>query len=412
MAMAVFHASACAAPTPPDTVAVVSGPLTLEHALALAGRYELGHKAALLRADAARARIGDANRLANPTLIATQENFGGSLGGRDREGTLALSQLFELGGDRSARKLAAEAESRLATAEAGVRGREGLVLAAERFLAAWSLQARLLRLKEGQRLTGEAIAAARDRFRAGASPELEVLRAQSRAMSEAVERQRTESELNLARLELASGWGATVVTFDSLVTPEFPRSDGASAGGVLAHPELGRATALEAVAGARVQAASAARTPDLTVLAGVRRLEEVPGTGFVVGVELPLPLWNRAGGNAAAAQLELSASAADRRAIEQQLQIALAAATERVRVAGAALDTLRLRVHPAREELVAGMLRAYRAGRSSYLDLAAEQGNLLDTELALIDAQANLWRAHMRLNQLTGGGPLAPKEER
>src|SRR6185503_846244 len=102
MAMAVFHASACAAPTPPDTVAVVSGPLTLEHALALAGRYELGHKAALLRADAARARIGDANRLANPTLIATQENFGGSLGGRDREGTLALSQLFELGGDRSA----------------------------------------------------------------------------------------------------------------------------------------------------------------------------------------------------------------------------------------------------------------------------------------------------------------------
>jgi cobalt-zinc-cadmium efflux system outer membrane protein len=412
VAMAMFHASACAAPTPPDTVVVVSGPLTLEYALALAGQYELGHKAALLRAEAARARIGDANRLSNPRLIASEDNFGGSLGGRHREGTLALGQLFELGGDRSARKLAAEAESRLALAEAGVLGREGWGRAAERFIAAWSLQARLVRLREGQRLTEQAIAAARDRFRAGASPELEVLRVQSRAMSEAVERQRTNSELNLARLEIAAGWGATVVTFDSLVTPEFPLVVGASAGDLLTHPELGRATALEAVSGARVEAVSAARTPDLTVLAGVRRLEEVSGTGFVVGVELPLPLWNRANGSIAAAELELSASAADRRAIEQQLQVALAAATERVRVAAAALDTLRLRVHPARAELVTGMLRAYREGRASYLDLAAEQNNLLDTELALIEAQANFWRAQMRLNQLTGGGPLAPKEER
>jgi cobalt-zinc-cadmium efflux system outer membrane protein len=414
MAVASFHAMACAEPTSPDTVAVVSGPLTLEHALALASRHELRLKASGLRAEAARARIGDASRLPNPILIASEENFGGGLGGSHREATLAIGQVFELGGDRGARRSAAEAEFRLATAESGLLGREARGVAAERFITAWSLQARIRRLVEAQLLTGQAIAAARARHRAGASPRLEVLRAETRAMAQAAERQRAESELNLARHELALSWGATEVTFDSLVAPDHapavPEAEWQAR--LQTHPELSRASATEAIAGARVQAALAARAPDLTLTAGVRRLEEVPGTGFLVGVELPLPLWNRGSGGVASARMELLASGAERRATEQRLQFTLAAATERIRLAGAAFDTLRLRVRPAREQLVDELLRGYRAGRVSYLDLVAEQGNLLETELALIDAEADAWRARLRLDQLVGTGPFAPKEER
>jgi outer membrane protein TolC len=109
--------------------------------------------------------------------------------------------------------------------------------------------------------------------------------------------------------------------------------------------------------------------------------------------------------------MELAASTAERRATEQRLQLALVAATERMRVAAALLDTLRLRVQPAREQLVGEMLRGYREGRTSYLDLVAEQGGLLETELEIVEAEANLWRARLRLEQLTGTGPLAPKGE-
>ena len=414
VAVASCQVTAIAAPTLPDTSAVLSGPLTIDRALALANRYELKLRAAVIRSEAAHARIADASRRPNPSLSAGEENFGGQLGGNHRETTLAIGQALELGGDRGARVATAEAEYRLATAEAGVAGREGLALAADRFIAAWSLQTRLGRLREGATVGEQAIRAATERYQAGASPRLEILRAQVRAMAQAVERQRAESDLAVARRELALSWGAVTATFDSLIAPEqvLPGDTAGWQSRLAAHPEIGRAAATEALAASRVQAATAARIPDITLSGGVRRFQEFSATGFGVGVEVPLPLWNRGDGGVAAARRELEASAAERRATDQRLQVAFAAATERLRAVAAIYDTLRLHVRPAREQLVDELLRSYRSGRSSYLDLVAEQGSLLETELALVDAQADLWRAQVRLVLLAGTGLLIPKEAR
>jgi len=414
VAFTAFDATASAASTPPDTLAVVSDPLTLDGALALVSRYELKLRAAGLRAEAAQARISDARRRPNPILSATEENFGGQIGGSHREATLSIGQAIELGGDRGARTATAQAEHGLATAEAGLLGREVLTQAAERFIAAWSLQSHLARLREGEALTEQAVRAATERFQAGASPRLEVLRAQSRATTQAVERQRVESDLAVARQDLALSWGAVTASFDSLISPE-PALPGDIAdwrSRLPSHPEQARASATEALAAARVRAASADRIPDLTLSGGVRRLEEIPGTGFLVGVEVPLPLWNQGNGDLTAARRELEASVAERRATEQRLRVAVATATERLRATVAAYDTLRLHVRPARQQIVDELLRGYRAGRSSFIDLVAEQSNLLETDLAIIDAQADLWRAQVRLQLLTGTGPFTPKEAR
>lgn len=409
-----LQATAIAAPILPDSIAAITGPLTLERALWLTSRYAPTLQAARLRAQAARARIADAGRRPNPTLNATEENFGGQFGGSRREATMAISQVLEIGGDRSARAGTAEAESRLANAETNTVEREGLALAADRFIAAWSLQARLGRLQEGEALTAQAIHAATERFQAGASPRLDILRAESRATTQAVERQRAESELTVARQELALGWGSVTATFDSLVTSDqvVPSDTAGSQPRLSEHPELTRASAAEALASARVHAAAAARRPDLTLSGGVRHLEEVSGTGFLIGAEVPLPLWNRGNGGVTAAHRDLDAATAERRATEQQLQVAFAAATERVKAAAARYDTLRLRALPARAQIVDELLRGYRTGRSNYADLVTEQSNLLETELAIIDAQADLLRAQLRLELLAGIGLLTPKEGR
>jgi len=76
-----------------------------------------------------------------------------------------------------------------------------------------------------------------------------------------------------------------------------------------------------------------------------------------------------------------------------------------VQSAAAVYDTLTLRLRPARQDLVAELLRAYRAGRLSYLDLIAEQRFLLETDLAVVDAQANLWLSKIQLDLLTGTFP-------
>jgi cobalt-zinc-cadmium efflux system outer membrane protein len=387
--------------TSPDSIPVVSGPLTLERALTLAGKYQFALRAADLRATAAQARIHDAGRAPNPTLAGTEENFGGGLGSEHLKSAVELSQTLEFGGDRRARAAVAAGEYRLATADASVLRREALVLTAERFIGAWSLQAKLARLREGEELTRQAILAATQRYRAGASPILERTRAESQALSQAVDRQRTEAELSIARRYLALSWGDGRASFDSLVADPTP-GETDFAPQWISHPELERASASETLAVARIEAARAARVPDITVSGGLRHLNEVPGTGFVAAVELPLPIWNRGGGNISATRQEYEATLADKRATARRLEVELANSVERLRSAAAAYDTLRLRVRPARQDLLVELLRAYRAGRLNYLDLIAEQRNLLETDLALVDSQADLWRSRVRLELLTG----------
>lgn len=401
LAFSLGSASVHAATTSPDSIPVVSGPLTFERALTLAGQYQLGLRAADLRATAAQARIRDAGRAPNPTLAGVEENFGGGLGSERSESTIELTQTLEVGGDRGARTAVAAGEYRLATADAAVLRREALILTAERFIGAWSLQVRLARLREGEELTKQAILAAAQRHRAGASPLLERTRAESQALSQAVDRQRTEAELGIARRELALSWGDGRASFDSLVADPTP-VEPEFASRLISHPELERASASEALALARMRAAQAARVPDVTVSGGVRHLQEVGSTGFVAAIEFPLPIWNSGGGNISATRQEHEATLADKRATTQRLEVELANAVGRLRSAAAAYDTLRLRVRPARQALLGELLRAYRAGRLNYLDLIAEQRNLLETDLALVDVQADLWRSRVRLELLAG----------
>ena len=401
LTLAGYQGVGHAATIPPDSIPIISGPLTFERALALAGQYQSSLRAADLRATAAQSRTRDAGRAQNPNLVGSAENFGGSLGSERLETTVELAQTFELGGDRGARGAVAQGEYRLATAEASALRRELLVLTAERFIRAWSLQMRVIRLREGEDLTRQAILAASQRYQAGASPLLERTRAESQAMSQAVDRQRTEAELVMARRELALSWGGTQAGFDSLAAGPFT-DEAAVPVQLNNHPELERASAGAALASARERTARAARVPDLTLSVGLRRLQEAPGTGFVAAVELPLPIWNRGAGNVSATQREYEASLAEKQATTQRLEVELANANDRLRAAAAAYDSLRLRVRPARQELLVELLRAYRAGRLNYLDLIAEQRLLLETDLALVDAQADLWRSRVRLELLAG----------
>lgn len=367
----------------------------------MASQYQHTLRAADLRTAAAMARIPDASRGPNPTIGATGENFGGDLGPDHLESTLEISQVLELGGDRGARHNVASEEAHLAAADAAMLRRDLLVLTAERFIQAWSVQERLTKLREGEALTTQAIQAASARHRAGASPLFEQSRAEAQALMQAVERRRAESDLVIARRDLAQSWGSREASFDSLVLEP---GDGQE---IVRQPppDLERASAAERVASARLRAARASQVPDLAVSGGVRHLAEARGTGFLVGLEVPLPLWNRQAGTVEAARREQEAAVADRKTTELRLATEFANATERVQAAQAAYETLTSRVRPARQGLLTELLRAYRAGRISYLDLIAEQRSLIETDLAVVDAQADVWRSRTRLRLLTGSEP-------
>lgn len=383
-----------------------AGTLTLDQALLLALRFHPALQESTWLARAASERVREAGRVPNPTLDVTLENFGGGLGTNRRETTISATQLLEWGGRRGARVGVARGEALLANTELGARRREILAATGEAFLDAWWLQERLGRLRRFEHIAATTISAANERTRAGAAPAVEGLRAEGVLAQRTVERLALEAELAEARRRLALQWSAAEVSFDSLALPdpEIPALPPAAA--LLAdldrHPERLSAAAEVALQNARVREARAARIPDLALTGGLRRLEEVNATGFVTGVSLELPLWNRHGAALRAAEAERSAAQAHERGVRLRLEQELAGAWGRLQAAKQRFAEVRTRMEPAAHDALAQLQRGYLSGRFTYLDQLEGQRAAVEAELLELETEHDAWSARLELERLLG----------
>jgi cobalt-zinc-cadmium efflux system outer membrane protein len=378
--------------------------LTLETALRLTREHNPHVQAARLQADAAGALRDDAGRRPNPVLSVGVENIGGGVLGDARESQLVLSQPIELGGDRAARTGLAAA--RLDAARAGVASAaiDQEALTTELFLDAWVSQESLRRLAEAVTLAREAVASATERLNAGAAPAYERTRATSFMALREVEHARAATALEAALDRLLQQWSGAA-TFDSLALGEPPLEEPAALEILrmrgARHPDRLKAEAARREGEWRVRHARALRTPDLSVDAGVRRLEGPDATGFVVGIAVPLPLWNSARGMITAAAAEREAAGLEAGALERDLDRRLRVTRARLLTALQQLDRLQAGAAPAAEEAMEQIRSAYRVGRLGYLDIQEGQRSLLEIELMRIEAHAEVWRASTELGRLT-----------
>jgi cobalt-zinc-cadmium efflux system outer membrane protein len=180
------------------------------------------------------------------------------------------------------------------------------------------------------------------------------------------------------------------------------------------HPSRRRAGAERDAERWRVREARAARVPDLQLGAGVRHLAEADGTGLVVGLSLPLPLWDPRRGAVAAAESELAAAVARERQSALELRAELRGARERFESAVGTWTGVRDRAHPAAQEALRLLVSGYRSGRLGYLDIQEGQRALHEAELLLIESSAEVWRSWQSLERLVGVPleELAPGKER
>ena len=389
--------------------------LTLEDALDLALHHSPRIAAAGARARSAGGRARDAARPLNPTLAASVENWGGSLGKDHVESTLEVAQTIELGGDRGARSGLANAEERAAVAERSVEERRALAAVAEDFLNAWLAQERIRAHRDAIRLGSDAVSAAAERLRIGAGSPVEPLRAEGDLALREIELREGETELAAARRALALHWGASEATFDSLalgapdLTPPQPLE--ALQARLTAHPERTRIAADVAAADARVRESRAARVPNLDVRLGIRRLSEFEESGLVGGIALPLPIWNAQGGAVTAAEAERELANARRIGIERSLEVELAKRHERLLAASEVFAIIRDRVLPSTDDALARVQAVYRSGRVSYLELLEGQRASRSTRLRFLEAARDVWSARLALDRFVA--PAAtPGEQR
>lgn len=399
---------AAATELPPDPAVEPQGLLRLSDARALALARSPMLRALSSRAKAATEHTRQAGLLPNPELSFEVENFAGSgafNGFNAAETTLALGQPVQLGGKRGKRRDVAslgEEEIRLEYRAAElsllqqVNGSFAALLAAQKRL---SIAEDLLRLAND---TLESVAA---QVRAGGVLHTEEIRAQVNVDSALLNRERLRSALTITRIRLAASWGNAQPTFreahGDLGEIDPPPPLASLFENLDNTPEIARRNTQASRLRAQVKVEESKAYPDILVAAGVRRLSRSDDYAAVASFTVPLPLFDRNQGNAAAAAHLLRA--AQQQALAHRRQTESAIATTHQTLANAYLSATRLRtvLIPNAREAFDGTQRSLRSGRLRYTDVLDAQRTLISLELDYVDAVAAYHIALANLEQLT-----------
>jgi len=388
-----------------------AGPLDLRSALALARQFNPGLSSASREREATDAAVLQAGAWPNPVLEAQLED----LRRGNRTTTLQLSQPIELGGKRAARVAAAERARDQAASALLARRSELRASVITLFFEVLAAQERLRLAQDSVALAQAAAHAASSRVAAGKVPPLEENRARVAEAGIRVELLQAEGALRSARQQLAALWGNP--------NPRFTQADGAldrlpaavEAGNVesrLAAAPVLRQARLEVE---RRQALSdleqARRMPDLTVSLGAKRVPADEGMGsssgrnqVVVGLSVPLPIFDTNRGNVAEALSREDKARDDLAAAELQLGAEVAQATERLRSARATAQTLQHDALPGAEAAHQAAARGFELGKFSFLEALDAQRTLFQVRSQHLLAVADAHRAAAELDRLLGTG--------
>lgn len=338
----------------------------------------------------------------NPEFSFSSENFGGSGGNaglRSLETTYGLSQRIETGGKRQARIGAADSALALTGLDVAAL-RLDLIRDVVRAMAEAVAAGRVVEIaRERVRLAGEVLRATQGRVEAGREPFVQQRRAEVARETAAVGLERAQRDAGLAARALAVLLAAPGVEirparatwFDDLgPRPDPARAQAAPAGQI----DRIRLDGLIAQRRAELELQRRNAVPDLSVTGGVRRFREGSGdSAFVLGLSVPLPVFDRNQGNILRAGAELSRAEADAERGRLYLDAALADAGRRLDQAWRAADSLRRIVLPAALEAAGFAREGYAEGKFSLLEV-------LDAQRVLSDVREQLNASLLEVQQL------------
>ena len=184
------------------------------------------------------------------------------------------------------------------------------------------------------------------------------------------------------------------------MSPPAQLADGAAA--IAANPDVARWETQERRQRAVLNLEKANGVPDVTVGGGVQRFEETDDSALVLGLGVPIPLFDRNQGGIRAAVAELGKT---RKEYEAAQVRTLAALSETVSALAAAYDEvtiLRADVLPKAEQAFTAAQDGYQQGKFDYLYVLDTQRTLFETQAGYIDAVEAWHKAQADVRRLVG----------
>lgn len=387
----------------PATQFPMGAPITLAQAWQLAQAQHPDLRAAVAEQEAAVELTRQAGALPNPDVSVLLEDTRTDT----RTTTWLLSQPIEGLGKRAARVDAAQWAER--QAQSDVRARLAQVRARVHlaFYGALLAQERVNLTVDLARLATQARAAAFRRVTAGKAPPVEEVKAQV-AEAQALAAQRTaQSEWRAAWQSLQQAMGGNGATAGRVEADLRHLPDTAYWHGVMA--QEGRGLAVERAEldvsrqRAQVDVERNRVRPDVTLQLGVKREAQSGRNQTVVGLVLPLPVWDRNQGGVAAALKRADKAEAELEGVQAASQALAVEAFEQLQAAVEQACTQRDTVLPAARQAVDMAGKGYELGKFGILDVLDAQRTLFDAQYQTLTSTEQAFRAEARLIEMFGG---------
>jgi cobalt-zinc-cadmium efflux system outer membrane protein len=388
-----------------DRAVEPAAPLSLTAALELALRANPELAVAGRELKAIEATMLQAQVRPNPELVALMEDTRSST----RSTTLQLNQPIELGGKRDARVSAAEQGRKAAAAGLQTKRAEVLAAAKAAFFDVLVAQERKQLALASIQLAQRATDAAKRRVIAGRVSPVEETKARVAEANARIEATLAESELTSARTRLASTWGNPA--------PRFERADGdaeslpplptlADLQLRLANaPDLHRARVEVNHRQALAEIERSRGVPDITLSLGARRNEELGLNQAILGISIPIPVFDRNQGNLQEALSRTDKARDQLSSTEIQLSNALAIGHERLRVARQEIEVLRQDILPSAQSAYDASARGFELGKFGFLDVLDAQRTLFQAKSQYLRALAEAHRATAEIERILGESP-------
>lgn len=391
-----------------------AAPLTLDDAIARVAQYHPDLRLAQAQRPVWEARR-DAAGLSPPLTVGVElEN---ALGTGDTRGfdaaevTVTLAGVLERGGKLDARRAVAQANLDSLAPQRETARLDLMAEVARRYLAVTDARQQLRIAETDIEQRRRAVAAARLRLQAGASPESVLMTAQAMLAQAELDRDRARQMDQSARAALSALWrqreaGFDVVTGDPMQLPAL-QDFAVLADELQRTPELAVLAGERRIREAQVQLARTQARPDVSWQVGVRNSRDTRDTSLVAGFSVPLGSVRRADPEIRAAEAELALNSVERDARALQLYATLAEAHGRYLTSRLEVTRMGRDVLPQLKRAENAAEKAWRAGAISYMEWAQLQAMRIEARQRQLEAAIAAQTALIEIQRLTGQSMVA-----
>ncbi|MDO9394901.1 MAG: TolC family protein [Methylotenera sp.] len=378
--------------------------ITLDEATALALRANPDIAVVLRGREIESAQVLQAASRPNPTLSGQVED----LRSQNRIATIAISQQLETAGKRDKRMAAADANLAIADAEIGIAQAETSAKVYAAFYQVLAAQQAQTLAQELLQIATQSKETTAKRVLAGKVSPVEETKAKVAEAGLKVDLANANQQLATAKQRLASLWAkgnsqadyiavgeleklSSIPTLSDLMAqlPDSPRLKKAS----LAITQKQTLSAIE----------QSKKRPDVTVSLGARRNEELGGiTQALIGLSIPIPVFDNIQGNLQGARARELQSIDEKAALQNQLQTELAGAYARRQLQVEAGSMYQQDILQGAQSAYEAARKGFEFGKFSFLEVLDAQRTLFQAKTQFIQTLALARQAEADIQSILG----------